>query len=375
MIDPVGLLSDRDTIVGHVMQVVHLNPIFDLQLIQMFDDGLEDFERQVEAMLAGTHPRHRTIAAIVEEPDYHARLLDYVRRFRADPDTAPLVRAEQTLRSDPVLRGGRAHLRDASGLHRLLLASCRRARRRSRSACCGCASFRSSSPPGARAETTCERAGRCCWLALALGCHDAAREPARLPGPRPAQPWCASRSLDAASAIRACSRRSPAFRATSWCRRTLREYAYDGPAASDRPRPDDLAALRGGLHDGAARAARRRARARDRHRLGLPGGRARAARARGLLDRDREGARRAGARRPRAARLCERARARRRRLPGLARAGAFRRHHRDGGSGPRAAAARSTSSRWAAAWCCRWAASTRSCCASIATRPACAASI
>ena len=102
MIDPIGLLSDRDTIVGHVMQVVHLNPIFDLQLIQMFDDGLEDFERQVEAMVAGTHPRHRTIAAIVEEPDYHARLLDYVRRYRADPGTAALVRGEQTLRSDPL---------------------------------------------------------------------------------------------------------------------------------------------------------------------------------------------------------------------------------------------------------------------------------
>jgi hypothetical protein len=102
MIDPVGLLSDRDTIVGHVMQVVHLNPIFDLQLIQMFDDGLEDFERQVEAMVAGTHPRYHTIAAIVEEPDYHQRLLDYVRRFRADPRTAPLVRGEQTLRADPV---------------------------------------------------------------------------------------------------------------------------------------------------------------------------------------------------------------------------------------------------------------------------------
>ena len=102
MIDPVGLLSDRDTIVGHVMQVVHLNPIFDLQLIQMFDDGLEDFERQVDAMVAGTHPRHRTIAAIVEEPDYHVRLLDYVRRFRADSATPPLVRGEQTLRSDGV---------------------------------------------------------------------------------------------------------------------------------------------------------------------------------------------------------------------------------------------------------------------------------
>ena len=101
MIDPTGFLSERDTIVGHVMQVVHLNPVYDLQLIQMFDDGLEDFERQVEQMVAGTHPRARTIGAIVEDPGYHARLLDYVRRFRADPLTPPPVREEQTLRADP----------------------------------------------------------------------------------------------------------------------------------------------------------------------------------------------------------------------------------------------------------------------------------
>ncbi|HEY8514669.1 MAG TPA: hypothetical protein VIS07_04045 [Candidatus Binatia bacterium] len=101
MIDPTGFLSDRDTIVGHVMQVVHLNPVYDLQLIQMFDDGLEDFERQVEQMVAGTHPRARTIGAIIEDPTYHARLLDYVRRFRQDPHTPPPVREEQTLRADP----------------------------------------------------------------------------------------------------------------------------------------------------------------------------------------------------------------------------------------------------------------------------------
>jgi hypothetical protein len=100
MIDPTGFLSDRDTIVGHVMQVVHLNPIYDLQLIQMFPDGLEDFERQVEAMVRGEHPRYRTISAIVEDPGYHARLLGYVRRYRLDPDTPPLVREEQTLRTD-----------------------------------------------------------------------------------------------------------------------------------------------------------------------------------------------------------------------------------------------------------------------------------
>jgi len=102
MIDPTGLLSDRDTIVGHVMQVVHLDPIYDLQLIQIFPDGLEDLERQVEQMVAGTHPRHDTIAAIVEEPDYHERLLDYVRRYRLDPATPALLRRDQTLRADPV---------------------------------------------------------------------------------------------------------------------------------------------------------------------------------------------------------------------------------------------------------------------------------
>ncbi len=102
LVDPTGLLSDRDTIIGHVLQVVHLNPTYDLQLIEMFPDGLEDFERQVEAMVEGRHPRHRSIGAIVEEADYHERLLDYVRRYRADPNTAPLVRQYQSLRGDPV---------------------------------------------------------------------------------------------------------------------------------------------------------------------------------------------------------------------------------------------------------------------------------
>jgi hypothetical protein len=101
MIDPTGFLSDRDTIAGHVLQVVHLNPIYDLQLLEMFPDGLAEFEREVDQMVEGTHPRYRTISAIVEDPGYHARLLDYVRRYRADPATPPLVRQEQSLRADP----------------------------------------------------------------------------------------------------------------------------------------------------------------------------------------------------------------------------------------------------------------------------------
>jgi hypothetical protein len=101
MIDPTGFLSERDTIIGHVMQVVHLNPVYDLQLLEMFPDGLDELERQVEAMIDGSHPRARTIGAIVEDPGYHARLLDYVRRYRQDPTSPPPVREEQTLRADP----------------------------------------------------------------------------------------------------------------------------------------------------------------------------------------------------------------------------------------------------------------------------------
>ena len=101
MIDPTGFLSERDTIIGHVMQVVHLNPVYDLQLLEMFPDGLDELERQVQAMIDGTHPRAGTIGAIVEDPGYHARLLDYVRRYRRDPASPPPVREEQTLRADP----------------------------------------------------------------------------------------------------------------------------------------------------------------------------------------------------------------------------------------------------------------------------------
>jgi hypothetical protein len=91
LVDPVGFLSTRDGIIGHLMQVVHANPHYDLQLLESHEDGVEQLERQIEAMLAGTHPRARSIGAIVEEPDYHARLLAYVRAYRSAPDAdAPL---------------------------------------------------------------------------------------------------------------------------------------------------------------------------------------------------------------------------------------------------------------------------------------------
>ena len=137
MIDPTGFLSDRDTIVGHVMQVVHLNPVYDLQLIQMFPDGLEDFERQVQAMVDGTHPRHAHHRRDRRGPRLPRRLLDYVRRFRADPDDAAAGARGADAARRPALRRRRAHLRHAAGLHRLLPhaadAACRWQRLRSSS--------------------------------------------------------------------------------------------------------------------------------------------------------------------------------------------------------------------------------------------------
>jgi len=100
MIDPTGFLSDRDTIIGHLMQVTHLNPIYDVQILQCFEGGLDELERQLDQMLAGSHPRQRTIGAIVEDAGYHARLREWVRRYREDPSAVPPVR-EQTLRADP----------------------------------------------------------------------------------------------------------------------------------------------------------------------------------------------------------------------------------------------------------------------------------
>jgi hypothetical protein len=71
-------------------------------------------------MIDGTHPRARTIGAIVEDPGYHARLLDYVRRYRRDPASAAAGAPGADAARGSALRGRRAHLRDAAGLRRVL---------------------------------------------------------------------------------------------------------------------------------------------------------------------------------------------------------------------------------------------------------------
>lgn len=98
VIDPTGFNSTRDNIIGHVMQVVHANPEYDFQLLDTFEDGMEEMERQVRDLLQGRHPRAASILAIVEEPDYHQRLLDHIMAHRAAPGSQRLVRHNVALR-------------------------------------------------------------------------------------------------------------------------------------------------------------------------------------------------------------------------------------------------------------------------------------
>ncbi len=92
LIDPTGFNSTRDAIIGHVMQVVHANPHYDFQLLASFEDGLDEMERQIRTILDGTHPRAESIRAIVEDPEYHARLLDHLAEYRRNPNISPLRR-------------------------------------------------------------------------------------------------------------------------------------------------------------------------------------------------------------------------------------------------------------------------------------------
>lgn len=100
MVDPVGIFSGRDVIIGHILQVVHANPVYDCQLLEMFDDGLAELEKQTAQLLDGSHPRSATIGAIVEDPEYHARLLTYVQRFRTDRGTPEMRRRAGEVRSN-----------------------------------------------------------------------------------------------------------------------------------------------------------------------------------------------------------------------------------------------------------------------------------
>jgi hypothetical protein len=99
--DPIGIRVPRDTIICHLLEVVHANPVYDLQLLDQFEDGLEEMEKQTGQMLNRTHPRYNSILAITEDRTYHQRLLDYVKRYRNNPAERQMVRASGMARNNP----------------------------------------------------------------------------------------------------------------------------------------------------------------------------------------------------------------------------------------------------------------------------------
>lgn len=85
MLDPVGLFSPRDAIVHHVLQTFHRHPIYDFVLLRAHPDGVEALELQARQLAAGTHPHQRALSSLIEDGSYHARLIDDITAFRADP--------------------------------------------------------------------------------------------------------------------------------------------------------------------------------------------------------------------------------------------------------------------------------------------------
>jgi len=114
MLDPAGLFSPRDTIIHHVLQTFHRHAVYDLVLLRGFPDGLDEMERQVDQLSAGTHPHQRALTSLIEDGAYHARLPADVRAFRVDP-LAPARPIPPGLVEDPLLMVGVDQFKDLRG--------------------------------------------------------------------------------------------------------------------------------------------------------------------------------------------------------------------------------------------------------------------
>ena len=82
LMDPIGVYCSVDTIVNHVLQTVHHNPLYDMELLDSRDGGLDELERQLDQLAAGTHLHQDALETLVEEPDYWQHLRVSVREFR-----------------------------------------------------------------------------------------------------------------------------------------------------------------------------------------------------------------------------------------------------------------------------------------------------
>jgi hypothetical protein len=98
--DPIGIRAPKNTIIGHLLEVVHANPVYDLQLLDQFDDGLDEMEKQTLQMINKTHPRYSSISAIIEDENYYKDLYIYIQRYKENPATPQMIRATGDARND-----------------------------------------------------------------------------------------------------------------------------------------------------------------------------------------------------------------------------------------------------------------------------------
>ncbi|HET6226718.1 MAG TPA: hypothetical protein VFF27_10590 [Bacteroidia bacterium] len=98
--DPIGIRAPKNTIIGHLLEVVHANPVYDLQLLDQFDDGLDEMEKQTLQMIDKTHPRYSSISAIIEDENYYQDLYKYIQKYKKNPATPQLIRATGDARND-----------------------------------------------------------------------------------------------------------------------------------------------------------------------------------------------------------------------------------------------------------------------------------
>lgn len=100
LMDPIGIRAPKHTIIGHLLEVVHANPVYDLQLLDQFDDGLAEMEKQTLQMIHKTHPRYRSISAIIEDENYYPQLYQYIQTYKKNPAAPQLIRATGEVRKD-----------------------------------------------------------------------------------------------------------------------------------------------------------------------------------------------------------------------------------------------------------------------------------
>ena len=117
LLDPLGLFSPPDAIIEHLLQTFHRHPVYDLVVLCATEGGLEEAERQAVMVRDGTHPAQRALASLIEDGAYHARLVNEIRAFRADPhmEARPVPPG---LVADAALMLGMDQFKDLAGLTR-----------------------------------------------------------------------------------------------------------------------------------------------------------------------------------------------------------------------------------------------------------------